>query len=161
MILNNICTIIQNYMDLTPGQIWIKDSKINQPTDQTLSVSVGFMGLKSYGSSILADGSTETIGTNMSGTVSIDIQGRTFDVVLRKEEIIQAMRSTFAKESQIANGFLIAEIPSSMNDISGLDGAAIPYRFQITFNVQFLVKKSKTIEYYDTFSMEEIYNGTT
>lgn len=160
MILQSICAVLVDYMDLQPTQIWLKDTKANLPTDENFSIAVGFMGLKSYGSTqvIVADntlGMTETIGTNMSGQISIDIMGRSFDVVLRKEEIIQAMKSTFCKEAQITNGFLIGEIPTSMNDISGLDGAAIPYRFQTTFNVQFTVSKTKVIDYYDQFSMEE------
>lgn len=158
MILQDVCQIIQTYMGLTAGKVWIKGSKAFQPTDNTFSIAVGFMGLKSFGSSRTGVyvnstvGMQEEVGTNMSGQVSIDIMGRTFDVVTRAPEIIQAMKSSMCKELQIKNGFMIAEVPSSMNDISGIDGAAIPYRFQVTFNVQFVSRKTGTVDYYTNFS---------
>jgi len=159
-------------MELPNGKVWLKDEKINLPTDSTFSIAIGFMSLRGMGSSTrqvmvpatppaTGEVMAEQIATNMYGQVSIDIMGRTFDVVNRKEEIIQAMNSTICKETQIAKGFMIASVPSSMNDISGLDGAAIPYRFQTVFAVQFVKVKTKmNIDYYDKFRMEDLYEST-
>ena len=145
-------------MDLADGVVFLRNEKITHTKKEDFNVTVGFMNVKPIGTSqrFIAP-NFEEIATTMSGVVVIEIYGRTFDVVTRKEEIIQAMNSTASKESQTANGFLIAQIPSSFNDISSLDGAAIPYRFQATFNVHFTSTKTKQIEYYDSFSNEVKY----
>ena len=165
MLLHDIAGIIKSYMDLEDNQIWIKDEKYPLPSNDTFTIAIGFMSLKGMGSSsnyVILSNTTmqESIGTNMYGQISVDILGRTFDVVTRKEEIIQAMNSMLCKETQIAKGFMIAGVPSSMNDISGLDGSAIPYRFQITFAVQFFVTKLKNVDFYDTFEIGDIYVTT-
>jgi len=126
------------------------------PKTETFSISIGFMSLKPIGTSVRAIGDVEEIGTTMSGQVVVDIYGPSFDVMTRQSEIIQAVCSSRSKDSQTAGGFLIAQVPSTFNDISGIDGAMIPYRFQITFGVQFITKKSKIIEYYDQIR-EEYY----
>ncbi len=167
MILKDIAKIVEDYMGLANGKVWIKDEKLNLPTDNSFTITIGFMSLKGIGSTTrnilvtppVGDAyMTEETATNMFAQVSIDILGRSFDVVTRAPEIIMAMDSNACKETQMLKGFLIGKLPTSMNDISGIDGSAIPYRFQITFNVQFLVKKTKSnVDYYDNFSKEIIY----
>ena len=98
----------------------------------------------------------------MSAQISIDIMGRSFDVITRKEEIIQAMNSTIAKELQITKGIMIAGTPLSVNDVSFLDGAAINYRFQFIFQVQYFLSTTKTIDnYYNQFRTVEVTCDTT
>jgi hypothetical protein len=167
MILQDIGKIIKDYMGLSDSQIWIKDGKAFKPTDNSFSVVIGFMSVKAYGTSVRQVFNTttgkmeEVIGTNMGGQISIDIQGRDFNILTRKEEIVMAMASSKCKEDQIAKGYLVGTQPTSFNDISGLDGASIPYRFQITFQIQFMVKKTTSnIDYYDNFRLEDLYVST-
>ena len=145
-------------MELDNGQVWLSKEKISLPKNQSFIITVGFLGLKSLGTSKRQFGDTEELGTSVSGQISVDIFGRDFDVITRKEEIIQAMASTYSKEMQSKYGFLIAENPTTINDISELDGPAIPYRFQYTFGVQFFAKKTKTLDYYDNFTKELYYD---
>lgn len=165
MILEYIAQIIKDYMDLDDDQIYFYNEKTSLPTNKTFTITVGFLSLRTIGiatNQTVTDGTmNEIVSANMGGQVFVDIFGRSFDVITRKEEIVQAMNSTAAKEMQIQYGFMIGPTPTTFNDISGIDGTAIPYRFQITFGVQFLSKKTKAINYYDTFSLEEYYDPTT
>lgn len=154
MILKQIATIIKNYMALRDDQIWLQREKIMLPKTETFTISLGFMSLKPIGTSTRVVGDVEEIATTMSGQVVIDIYGPSFDVMTRNGEIILALCSSMSKETQTAGGFLVAQVPTSFNDVSGIDGAMIPYRFQITFGVQFINKKSKIIEYYDQIREE-------
>lgn len=167
MILQDIAKIIQDYMQLPDGVVWIKGQKVQKPTNSTFTIVVGFLNLKSYGSSCRSVFNDKTqkmeeiIGTNMAGQIVIDISGRGSLVLDRKEEIIQAMSCSNCREDQIKKAYLIGKHPTSFNDISGLDGTAIPYRFNITFQVQYLKVKTQTDkEYYDNFETEEIYVST-
>ena len=165
MILKDIAQLIQTYMDLPAGKVWLKNEKIPLPSDNTFVISIGFMSLKAMGNSrrqtTILGVMSEEIASNMYGTIAIDIYGRTFDVVTRKEEIMQALNSTVCRELQIKNAFMVGSMPLTFTGLSELDGSAIPYRFQITFAVQFLSKKTKTgLEYYDNFRKEEIYDPT-
>ena len=158
MILKSIASLIQSYMDLPVGVVFLRNEKINQTKMEDFNITVGFMNLKPIGTSVkyLSATDQEEIATNMSANVVVEIYGRDFAVITRKEEIVQALCSSASKEAQTSGAFLIAQIPSSFNDISGLDGAAIPYRFQMHFAVQFISKKIKSIDYYDKFSKEVI-----
>ena len=146
-------------MELAPGSVYLRNEKINQTKMQDFNITVGFMGQKQIGSTTRCVDGIEEVALTMTGSVVIEIYGRTFLVVERKEEILMALCSSLSKETQTAKGFLIAQIPSSFNDISQIDGAAIPYRFQATFNVQFIKTKQKSVDYYTTIR-NEVKNAT-
>lgn len=156
MILADVCKIIQTYMELSDSQIWLKNEKIGLPKGESLCVSVGFMGnLKVVGSKRENTGDQETISNTFEASVTIDIFGRDFDVIERKDEIPMAMASAFSRDYQTKTGIYISRDPVSFNNISGIDGAAIPYRFQYVFRVQFIKSITKTVSYYDTFEEVE------
>lgn len=159
MVLESICKIIQDYMELQDGVVFVKDEKISMTKLKAFNVSVGFMSVKPIGTSRrMISAGQEQIGTTMAGQVAIDIYGRDYDVVERKEEIIQAMNSTACKEAQLTSGFMIASSPSSFNKVPDIDGASVLYRFQAIFNIQFIKTKTKTIDFYDQFR-NEVKNG--
>jgi hypothetical protein len=155
MILHDIASLIKGYMGLTDNQIWLKNEKAPKPIDRTLFVELGFMSLKPIGSSIVNDTTTvgttviyrESLKTNMQAIVEINIAGRTFDVINRKEEIIGALRSSNSREMQCSKGCFIGSHPLTMIDISELDGVEIPYRYNMTYAVQYLVTTTHTTTY--------------
>ena len=146
-------------MELPNGVVFLRNEKINQTKEQSFNITIGFMSQKQLGTTTRTTNDSEEVALTMSGIVVIEIYGRTFDVVTRKEEILMALSSSLSKETQTAKGFLIAQTPSSFNDISQVDGSAIPYRFQATFNVQFISKKTKSIDYYDSIRNEVKYES--
>jgi len=154
MVLENICSIIQGYLDLENGQVYLRQEKISLPKDFKFSISVGFIGSGRSLGTTRRGTTSETVSTTMAHNVVIEIYGRTFDVLTKKDEIILAVNSSLSMEIQQKNGFYIAPNPSTQNDLSGLDGAAIPYRFQLTFPIQYKVEKTKTQSYYASFERE-------
>lgn len=156
MVLKEICSIIQTYMGLPDGAVYLRKEKVSQTKMQDFNITVGFMSTKPIGTSVSMVNGVESISSIISSQVVIEIYGRDDSILTRRNEIFMAMSSTLCKEAQIAKGFSIARDPSSFNDISGIDGAAIPYRFQATFTVQFIQSKTSIIDYYDQFREVEI-----
>ena len=164
-ILKSVARVIKTYMTLTDGQVWLRGEKEFKPNNASFAVVVGFsQGPKSFcvkaSETTIAGSYFEVIEQNNAAQISIDIEGRDFNVLERKEEIVSAMSSGLCKEAQIVDGFSIGRDPTTANDLSGIDGMAIPYRFRFTFTVQFLTTKTKTIEYYDNFDEEDLHVST-
>lgn len=150
-----VCEIIQKQMYLDDGRVFMFDQKIPQPKDEKIFVVVQTLLSKPFGnkSEFLTDdpGMVEVQTVNMYENLSIDIKSRGPDARDRKEEIIMALRSTYAKQQMAANSFYIAAISNSFLNLSELDGAAIPYRFNISVAVQYMVTKSRAVPFFDTF----------
>lgn len=147
-----VCDIIQSQMNL-PGRVWLWDQKIDEPTDQRCYVVVQNFMNKPFGntSEFDADGN-EIQHVNMYANLSIDIKSRGPEARDRKEEVLMALASTYSQQQQTANSFLIAKIPNAFVDLSQLDASAIPYRFNISVAIQYVVTKSTAIPYFDTFA---------
>lgn len=156
-----VCDIIQNEMELGDRHVYMWDQKINAPTDEGLFIAVGVISCKPFGNSNTYfedddEGLSEKQSINMQALLSIDIISRGTDARDRKEEVIMALRSNYAESQQELNSFSIAILPSSFVNLSQEDGAAIPYRFNISANLQYFVTKTKPIPYYDTYILGDI-----
>lgn len=149
------CQLLATEMGLSSNQVYLYDQKINIPNDYKLYIAVGILTCKPFGSARDLDysgaGITETLSVNMQATLSVDILSRGPDARDRKEEVVLALKSIASIQTQEANGILIAPITSSFVNLSEIDGAAIPYRFNLTINIQYKVSKVKAVPYYDTF----------
>lgn len=156
------CEIIQQEMDLEPGRVWLWDQKIFQFTDSDLYIAVSVPSCKPFGNNTGIDGSgsgLESVQTiNMLATLDIDAISRGPAARDRKEEIVLAFNSIYAQSQQEMNSFYIGKLPpgSRFLNLSEVDGAAIPYRYRISVNMQYTVSKIKPIQYYDTFSDAEL-----
>lgn len=151
------CEVIQHEMDLLNGQVYLWDQKINIPTDSKMYIAVAVLSAKPFANtnSLQADGS-QLLSANMQVTLSVDILSRGPEARDRKEEIILALDSYYARAQQDTNGFYIGKLSSSFVNLSEIDGAAIPYRFNISVNLQYTVIKARTQPYYDSFEDVEI-----
>jgi hypothetical protein len=146
------CDIIREEMDLDDDQVYLYNQKYNVPTDERIYIAIGILNLKAFGNSVKFDDDSETQSVNMLATLSINILSRSFDALSRKEEVVMALLSTYSQSQQEMNGFYIARVPSGFVNLSEEDGAAIPFRFNISVNMQYTVTKVKEVPYYDTFS---------
>lgn len=145
-----ICDIIQKELSLVDGQVYLYNQKFNIPKDTELYVAVGVVSSKPFGNSISYDSTGKSVQSlNVRDTVSIDIMSRGTSALLRKEEVIMALNSSYAIKQQELNSFNISRIPTQMNNLSSLEGNAIPFRFNININVQYFVNKTKSSEYFD------------
>jgi hypothetical protein len=150
------CEIIQREMNLAEGRVFLWDQKKFQPTDSGLYVIVSELNPKPFASNVKpgSDGwSTAVQIVNMLSTLSLDIISRGPEARDRKEEIIMAFNSIYAQQQQEINSFYIGKIPpgARFSNLSIVDGAAIPYRFNISVNIQYFVTKTKSVPYFDTF----------
>lgn len=151
------CDLLQQEMGLAAGQVYLWDQKLNIPNDERLYIAVGVISAKPYANNRFLDvsgpGILEVLSTNMQATISIDVISRGPDARDRKEEVILALNSIRSIQYQEANGILIAPHTSSFVNLSEIDGAAIPYRFNLSLNLQYKISKTKAVPYYDQFQV--------
>lgn len=155
------CDIIKKELGLADGRVYLWDQKINQPTDSDLYVAVSMLTCKPFGNGNKqsTDGTQTTQSVNMYALVDIDIISRGPAAFDRKEEVILALESDYARRQQDANSFYIGKLSTSFVNLSEVDGAAIPYRYKITVAMQYFVSKTKPNEYFDDFSLTEYVNS--
>ena len=159
-ILKLICDIIEHELDIK-GQVWIYNNKINIPNDDKLYVIVSFLSEKIIGNNLKYEpndngGLNEIATVNTMASVTIDILSRGTAARDRKAEVLMALFSTYSQQEQEANGFNIARNGFNITNVSEAEGAAIPYRYNLTFNATYATAKTKAVDYYDTFTKELI-----
>lgn len=153
-----VCDIIQNQMGLAQGRVYLWDQKIMQPTDSGLYVAVSVMNPKVFGNNTSFDGSGSGLVAqqyvNMQAILDIDIISRGPAARDQKEQVVMSLQSIYSEQQQEANSFYISKLPSSGRflNLSEIDGAAIPYRYKISFAIQYFVNKTVPISYFDTFN---------
>lgn len=161
-IIGLFCDIIQSEMGIDSNHIYFWDQKVMQPTDSKLYVAVSIPSCKPFGNTLRTDGSGSGLNSvqavNMMATFDMDIISRGPEARDRKEEIILALNSIYSQSQQEANSFNIGRLPpgSRFLNLSMIDGAAIPYRFKISTNVQYTISKTKAVPYFDTFQTEQV-----
>lgn len=153
--IQRFCDVIRTEMNLDADQVWIYNQKVDIPPDDRLYVVVSILNCKPFSNinkMIPTDsGLEEKQMTNFYANLSVDILSRSTEARDRKEEIILALHSVYAQQMQEAHGFSIARLSNAFANISDVEGSAIPYRFNITVGIQYLVTKQKEVDYYDTF----------
>lgn len=151
------CDVIQKELGLTADQVYLWDQKLNIPTDSRLYVAVSMLNCKPFGNrnKLLGSGDAEQ-SVNMMATLGVDILSRGPEARDRKEEIILALNSTYAQQQQELNSFYIGKLSTGFVNLSQEDGAAIPYRYNISVNVQYFIGKTKPVSYYNTFETVEV-----
>lgn len=150
------CEILQKELGLADGRVYLWDQKLFQPDDNGLYIAVSVISCKPFANTFET---TSTSGldavqvVNMMATLDIDAISRGPEARDHKEEIILALGSVYAQAQQEANSFLIGKLPAGGKfiNLSLIDGAAIPYRFKISVNMQYAFKKTKAVDYYGTF----------
>lgn len=157
-VLGLVSDIIQNQMGLAQGRVYFWDQKINQPKDSALYIAVSVMRNKIFGNNKNYDGAGNCIqSVNIMQVVDVDIISRGPEARDRKEEVLMALNSDYAESQQEACSFLIANLPTNLINLSNIDGAAIPYRFKFSFNLQYFSTKTVAVPYFDTFDQPTIY----
>lgn len=150
------CEIIQNQMGLDDGRVYLWDQKIFQPQDYDPYIAVSVPICKPFGNNTTysTDNDGNYIATqavNMMATVNIDIISRGPAARDRKEEIILALGSPYAESQMEKNSFYVGRLSTNFIDLSAVDGAAIPYRYRITCQIQYVVSKTAPVNYYGSF----------
>lgn len=155
--IERVCELLEREMGLVgQNRVFLWDSKINLPSDDGLYLAVSVVTVKPFSNTNAPVsnqvGFQETQSANFLANVSVDLFSRGPFARDRKEEVVLALRSQLSQQMQARYGFYIAGITSSFLNLSEIDGAAIPYRFNISFNIQYFVVKAKQVEYYNDFT---------
>ena len=90
---------------------------------------------------------------NEHRTIQIDIYSRNNEARQRYPEVQAALNSIYAQQLQDKYQFKIGIISNAINT-SGLDGGSDINRYTIRFDCLSWFKKSKEIDYYDTFGLQ-------
>lgn len=152
-----LADIIRQYMGLASNRVWIYDQEINEPKGvNDLYVILGVVTSKPFGFSGRRNGVEFVSSVNVSDMVSVDIKSKNTDALYRKEEVLMALTSQYAQQQYARNSFKAGPLSTSFVNLSNLDGAAIPYRFNISINLQYSVVKGKVASYYDQFEQPEV-----
>lgn len=154
-----LCEIIQRELGLAAGRVYLWNQKITEPNDKGLYVVLSVPSCKPFGNvnrQVASGGGLDSEQfIAMSAVVDIDIKSRGTSALDRKEEVLMALNSNYSDQQQEANGFYVAKLSSRFINVSAIDGAAIPYWFRISVNVQYAVSKTKPVQYFDTFDSPE------
>jgi len=155
-----LCDILQTELGLADGRVYQWDQKINSPTDNDLFLALSVLNCKPFSNTREYDGSGAGLdviqSTNFSATIQIDVISRGIAARDRKEEVLLALNSVYAEQQQELNSFRVFPLSQSFVNLSGIDGAAIPYRFSISVNMQYAVVKTKAVPYFDTFAAASV-----
>jgi hypothetical protein len=151
-----VADIIQTYMQLAIGRVYLWDQQLFQPTDAGLYVAVSMPSAKPFGNNQTHDTTTGNLiqSVNMLAQVDIDIISRGPAARDQKEQVVLAMLSDYSLQQQYANAFSIGRLPASGRfvNLSQVDGAAIPYRYKITFNLTYAANNAQPSPYFNQFT---------
>lgn len=159
-----LCDVIQTYMNLPVGRVYMWDQKIMQPTDEKLFIPIYNLNPRAFANTTKfcpsVAGMNQIQTTYINDHLQIEIKSRSTEAFDRKEEVIEALHSYYSISQQEKNGFKIFEVPEDVVNLSEIDGAAIPYRFAITTKIQYRKTKVTPVPYYDTFQVTQVTEGT-
>lgn len=147
--------VLRRGLNLSTDQVYLYNQQFKIPPDDRIYIAIKYPDAKPFSNIQKYDGSGSGLNliqeTNFRANVMVDIMSKSTEAFDRKEEVLFAMTNDYAKRQQQKNGFSIARIPSTFVALNELEGAAIPYRFNITVGLQYAVRKVAAAEYYDEF----------
>lgn len=149
------CNILQNQLGLADDHIYLWNQKLTEPKDYSLYIAVSVLMSKIFGNSNYFDPNTQQSiqSVNIMDTLQIDAISRGPSARDNRADIIMALKSNYAESQQELNSFRIGTLPANSRfiNLSQIDGAAIPYRFQISVNMQYFQKKIQNVPYFSSF----------
>lgn len=150
-----IADIIKKMLNLGADQVTIENTKFNIPNDSRVYVSVKPLTARAIANrSYFDQDGFEWQSVNMFGPVDIAIYSRSTEAMVRKEQVVLALNSNYAKQQQQLNGFLIGSL-GNIVQLNNVDGAAIPYFYNVNFNIQYAVNSKKAVDYFDQYEATE------
>lgn len=153
-----VLDILQTQLGIDSSHIFLWDQKTFQPVDSSLYIILSVVNCKPFGNNIypLSNGSNAQQYVSMYAKIDLDIISRGPAARDQKEFVVLALNSIYSQQQQEANGFYISKIPTPFIDLSNIDGAAIPYRFKISYAIQYVQSLTRSVPYYDQFPTEQI-----
>lgn len=156
--LSIIRDIIVKEMDLDNSRVNIYNQNWKIPKDDGLFVLIEAKGIpkviSNHNKTIpAADSFTEVQGVNTQEQIAVVLFSRNMDAYTRAPEVSMAIASIYSQQKQEQHSFKIARIAPAV-DLSGLEGAAMLYRIEVSLIVFGWYEKTKAGDYFDTFRAE-------
>lgn len=154
-----IADVIQAEMGLPDTRVYLYNQKWKIPPDQDLFIVVGFVSAKAFGvrcgyeNDPITNELVEVQSVNQQETYSIDVISRDSSARQRKQEVILALNSTLMQQAMEQHNFKIGNLPTSFIDASAVEAAALLNRYRLAFNVLVIYRKTKSAEYFDSFTI--------
>lgn len=157
-----LAALIEAQLLLKKDHFVIYNQKFDIPPDDELRGWIAFQRGKPFGSSLnyvnvpaVGDQPArldEVQSLNQQETYTINLYSRDGSARQRNHEIVFALHSTQCQQLQERYSFRMGYIPSSMIDISAIEGAARLNRYSLTFSLLRAYTRTRQIEFFDTFS---------
>jgi len=155
-----IIDIISREMSLGGNDIWIRDQNRKIPNDNGLYAIVGMIDSVPISSNSRvyfdAPDMKEEQSIQLRENIQIDILSRSNDALIRRWEIMAALKSLYAVQQQEKYGFKISRLPNSFINSSAAEGGSQLNRYSLNFACLVWYKKVKVLnpdngDYYDDF----------
>jgi len=159
--------IVRTYMSLQNNQVWQYNQEINIADSQSLYVVVHYLTsipLSSVSNFEVVTVDDEEIGREIISSMSKEIYSieiASFDrsAILRKDEIIQALKAGYSQNQQAQYGFRIFPLPVTFNNVSRQVGGAMLNRFMIDIALMVTRSSTRDLDYYTNFPFQLISNS--
>ncbi|TDE17713.1 hypothetical protein [Dyadobacter psychrotolerans] len=151
-----IINILTAEMGLTADQIWIRDQNKVMPKDKKLYVIVGMVDSQPF--SITREtysvpaGMMEVQKVITRENIQIDILSRDTSAILRRYEILAALKSIYSQQQQELNSFKIYGLPMSFVNSSDAEGSSQLNRFSVVIPCHIWYRKEKLLTGYDYYN---------
>lgn len=157
-----LADIIKNQLTLDNSQVFIYNQDYKLPETSGLFIVLVNDSSEIYSNSSRFIGdktnSQEIINYLAREEYSINIMSKNSEARTRKEEVVMAFISNYAKEQQDKYQFKIAQIPNSFTNVSELEGAGMLNRFVINLSILTWKQQINSIPYYNQFTNQTISN---
>ena len=157
--LHLVADIVRKFMGLGDQYVYIMNQKIVPVTDDKVRIAVSSLAPKSFGTSKGYEGNDEVISTSILLPVDITIYSKTTEAMIRKEEVIAALQSDYSQRQQSFNAFSIGRLPFAMATIGNVEGASIPFAYNLSFNVKYTSTIKRNTSFFDSANID--YNILT
>lgn len=151
------CEIFQHEMGLDNNHCYLWDQKIFQPKDSGLYIAISQTDCKPIGNVNNNEATEQGQYVSMSSRLDLDIISRGPAARDLKESVLLAVGSQYSQQQQNANAFYISPLTNTFTNLSPIDGAAIPYRYRISFTFQYFYQHVQPSQYFDTFEPFEVF----
>lgn len=157
-IIDLICNLLKEQMDLSSQRVWIYNQKMKIPNDAGLFVEVRFVAAKPYGSNYEckddeAGNFTEFQTLNQMEIYGITLYSRDESAFSRAHEVLMALTGVAAQQIQEQYHFKIGQLPASFTDTSNLEASANLFRQDLVFHTIRAYEKRRVIQYFNQFNI--------
>lgn len=153
-----IATIVVNETNIPATLIAVENQDFKAPKDKVPYATVAYKSDTGIGSGSKFDpnNNEENIHFARSAQILLEIKGFTRDVITEKNNFLLGLRSQATSQLQETENVRVFPNPEVVN-LSAVEGSSSLHRWQITVTIAYIVRKTKSVEYYDkTREVEEL-----